>query len=288
MTDPLDDFADLAIAARGRLFSVRPGRHGARAIGVGGAFAGLSPLMDHPDPRRIDVRATIRDPLGTIWVRRQRQEVAARIVVLLDTSGSMAAVGRSDRGVLARVLVAGLARAVERGSDGFGLLTGADIGPDAALWPPRRRRGLSAEVAALVDRIAFSGSGAGRLEAAADLLPAGRCVVLLVSDFSQPLAAVAALLDRLSAHDVRPIVLRDSAVEAPDGRFGIVELADLEGGGRRLVLMRPALARAQAAAAAERRRRLAALFADHGLAPVEIVDQIDVAALVDAFTAGGA
>ncbi|WP_075217374.1 VWA domain-containing protein [Mongoliimonas terrestris] len=283
--DPLEAFADLDVRARGRLFAVRPGRHRSRGLGTGGAFATLVSLLDHPDPRRIDVRASLADPFETVLVRRHRQAVAAKVVVILDTSGSMTATGRVDRSAVARLLVAGFARAVERSSDAFGLLTGAADGE--AVWPPARRRGLAAAVAATLAGTTFTGDGLDRLDAAIARLPAGRAVVFLVSDFTQPLAWLAERLDRLAGHDVRPIVLRDTALEAPDPRFGLVELADLERRRKRLVLMRPSLARRWQEAAAARRAALGALFDDHDCAAFDVVDQIDVERLLEALLETG-
>ena len=100
----LEAFGEIAIDARGRLFGTRPGRHESRTKGMGGPFAGLGTLLEYPDPRHIDVRATITDPFDAVWVRRYRQTAAARVVVIADCSGSMAARGRSERRELLRTL----------------------------------------------------------------------------------------------------------------------------------------------------------------------------------------
>lgn len=281
----IESFADLDIRARGRLFTVRPGRHGSRSLGGSGAFADHVSLLDHPDPRRIDVRASLADPFGTIRVRRYRQTVAARVVVILDTSGSMGASGRGDRRALAVTIAAGLARAVERSSDLFGLLTG--VGSDEPFWPPRRRRGTVDEILTILSGIPFAGDGFDTLDRALDRLGTTRSIVFLISDFTQDLEKIAGRLDGLATHDLRPVVLRDSRLEAPDGRLGLVEMEDLETGRHRLVLMRPALADRWRAQAVARRAELARLFAERDVRPVEIVDAIDVEALMESIGGGG-
>lgn len=272
-------FADLQVPARGRLFATRPGRHRSRGLGAGGAFASLVSLLDHPDPRRIDVRASIADPFEAIHVRRYRQTVTARVVVIVDTSGSMEAQGRTDRRRLATVLAAGLARAVERSSDSYGLLLGEPEGEP--LWPPTRRRGLSADVLSILDGQAFGGEDRDRLDTVIERLPRSRSIVFLISDFTQPLDWLAERLDRMIVHDVRPLVLRDSGLEMPEPRFGLVELQDLERRRRRLVLMRPSLARQWKEDALARRQALGRLFDEREMAAIDVVDQIDLEALTD-------
>ncbi|WP_413205743.1 hypothetical protein [Rhodospirillum sp. A1_3_36] len=282
-----DLFSMIALRARGRIQGVRPGTHGGEGEGQGGPFTSLVSLLNHPDPRRIDVRSSLADPSETIWVRRYRPAVAARIIVLLDASGSMAAQGRGDRWAMARCLAVGLARAVSRSQDAFGLLVGGGNRASAPLWPPARRRGLAEEVDAALAEVTPEGKGWGGFLDAAERVPVSRSIVLLLSDFAAPMAEVERLLDRLAGHDLHPFVLRDSGLETPPSRFGLLPLEDLEGGGRRMVLMRPALALRWREAAEARRRRLDGCFVARGLSPVEIVDQIDVDHLFEALSGYG-
>lgn len=279
----LEAFGEIAIDARGRLFGTRPGRHESRTRGCGGPFADLGTLLDCPDPRHIDVRASITDPFNAIWVRRYRQTAAAKVMVIADCSGSMNARGRCDRRELLRVLCGGLALAVGRSGDLFGLILAGSGQEDRALLPPTRRHGLAWEAMALVEGTPLAGPGISALLAATELLPDRRSIVLLISDFADPVEELGPVLDRLSHHDVRPIVLRDSGLEDPEPRFGLVDLRDLETGRRRLVLMRQSLRDRWSAEAATHRAALLGMFLERGLEPIEIVDQIDVEALFEAF-----
>lgn len=285
--DALDAFAAIAFAARGRVFGRRPGCHASLSPGWGGAHAGLAPLLADPDPRRIDLRATLRDPFGAVWVRRQRQRVDVDVIAVLDCSGSMGFEGRASRADLAQTLVAGLAHAASRSSDRFGLiLAGAEVWGTLTL-PPTRRRDLVAEVLERIAAATPGGFGVDGIMAAREYLPARRCIVLLVSDFACSDDDLHGVLDSLADHDLRPLVLRDSALDTPDPRYGLMDLADLETARRRLVLMRPALAARWAAAAAARWARQAGIFAEHGLAPLVIRDRIDTDALFEHLGAGG-
>ncbi|WP_457108851.1 DUF58 domain-containing protein, partial [Methylobacterium sp. P5_C11] len=96
---------------------------------------------------------------------------------------------------------------------------------------------------------------AGMLEAARRL--AGRPkLVFLASDFRWPESLIARVFAALAPHDTVPILLADPAEAEALPAFGLVELDDLEGGGRRVVLLRPSLRRAWIA---RERGRIAAL-----------------------------
>lgn len=286
--DALDAFADIAFAARGRVFGLRPGCHAGLSPGLGGAHAGLAPLLADPDPRRIDLRATLRDPFDTVWVRRQRQLAGVDVIAVLDCSGSMGFAGQASRADLAQTLVAGLAHAVSRSSDRFGLILADAQVRSTLTLAPTRRRDLLAEVLKRIAAATPGGFGVDGIVAAREHLPARRCIVLLVSDFAWSDEDLQRVLDSLADHDLRPLVLRDSALDTPDSRYALMDLADPETGRRRLVLMRPALAARWTAAAAARQARQAEIFAEHGLAPLVIRDRIDTDALFEYLGAGAA
>jgi hypothetical protein len=56
-----------------------PGRHKSNQRGMGIEFAGYTTLLSYPDPRRIDIRQSIRDPLGEIYVKMFNQRMFVAI-----------------------------------------------------------------------------------------------------------------------------------------------------------------------------------------------------------------
>ncbi|BDA85155.1 hypothetical protein Sa4125_26970 [Aureimonas sp. SA4125] len=309
MDEDIDAFADMRYRLARRTRSARIGGHRGGGLGGDGRFHGLAPLVDHPDPRHIDMSATIRDPGGNVFVRRFRQPACATVYALLDLSASMGLVGRVDRFALASLLVAGLARMVRRSGDRFGLIaaggaardpshfqtpepslgpnTGAPPGPDLTV-PANRRSDLPGELRRALGERRPAGQGiAPLIDTARENLPRRPTLVFLVSDFQFETADLARLLGDLSLHDVRPILLRDSLAENPPQRFGFARLRDAETGRSRTILTRRAtLARWQE----ESSRHLSAVrstFAQHGLSPIEIVDQIDVDGFFEALAAQG-
>lgn len=256
---------------------VRPGAHPGQGEGGDGTFRTLVPLVARPDPRRIDLRASLRDPFEGVHVRTFAPRRATTVAVLADLSGSMGFDGTDAE--VAR-LVATLAASAAATGDEFTMFgAGADVRDDAFV-PATRRRGLGAQVAATLLAAPPSGKSAQGLAAAAERLPHRRCLVFLVSDFLMPEADLDLTLDALWRHDVVPVVVRDSRAEGIVPAWGLMEIADAETGGRRLVFMRPGLRASWQAAAQARIAALDARFAARGQAPFHLVDRFDTNALV--------
>ncbi len=68
---------------------MRAGAHRGTLAGSGGLFRDFVSLLDYPDPRRIDLRVSVRDPFEAIHVRRFEQNSAISVYVLVDVSASM-------------------------------------------------------------------------------------------------------------------------------------------------------------------------------------------------------
>lgn len=267
----------VAYRLRWRPRSERPGAHQGHRDGGEGTFRGLVPLVARPDPRRIDMRAFIRDPFERVHVRAFAPRRAATVAALVDVSASMAFDGL---GAEVAQLCATLAASAVAGGDAFALLAADEAARDDIELPPGRRRGLGEEVRARL-AASFAGRTAEGLLAVTGRLPRRRCLVFLVSDFLMPEALREGLLDALWRHDVVPVVVRNSRAEGDVPALGLLEARDAESGGRRLVLMRPALRARWRAQAQARIAELDAAFARRGLAALHLLDRFDPDALVD-------
>jgi uncharacterized protein (DUF58 family) len=279
---------DLPYRLFGRARGVAPGAH--RALGAGqlGAFLRHASILETPDARRIDMRASLLDPFGGIKVRRFENRARIDVQIVLDLSGSMA-FGRGDdaRDPVAE-LCSAIAHAAIRGQDRFGMVA---AGPSAQAEIAIRatgRRGVPDEVWRRLTAEPGEGRGVAGLLAAVDELPQRRSLVFVVSDFLMPQAVVEDLLGRLWRHDVAPVVVRSSAMETRLPRFGLVETRDLETGRRRLVLMRRSLRERWRAHARERRAALDRTFRRYSRPAFDLVDRFDPEAFVDHLLSGGA
>lgn len=281
--------ADLEIAYRPawRPSSASIGAHRSRFASGLGTFRDTVPLMRQPDPRRIDLRQTIKHPRRELQVRRFEQRSAITVCAVVDISGSMAFSGRARKMDNAVALCTGLSRYARRVGDAFGLVAcDAHARPEFTL-PASRRRGLEEEIMSRLARHRPSGIGGRGLVEAAGLLAGRRKLVFLISDFRMPIADVEAVMEALANHDVVPLVLEDSLESEGLPRWGLVELADLETGRRRLTFLRPALHDALRAESEARRLELGRVFARSARRPFYVRDRLNAEKLAEHLLGGG-
>ncbi len=275
--DGTDERRPIPYRLRWRPEGIFPGAHPGHGEGTEGEFRRHVPLLRQPDPRRIDLRVSLRDPHGELHVRQFAPRRSVPVVALVDLSGSM----RFGEAVAGRVadLCALVALSAVRSGDSFAL-HGADAHPrEDVTIPLARRRGLEEEVRERLLAARPGGAGAGGLVEAAARLPLRRSLVFLVSDFLMPPTDIERLLDALWRHDVVPVVVRDSAAEDHLPRWGLMEIGDLETGATRLVFLRPSLRARWRREAEARRQALTATFTRRGLRAVELRDALDTDAL---------
>jgi len=270
-----DTAVDLPYRLAWRTRTSRAGSHRSSLAGSGGMFRDLTSLMAARDPRRIDLRQSLRDPFEAVHVRRFEQTSAITVTVMADVSASMGFAGRSRKQGLLCAFLRVLGGSVVKTGDSFAVLAADErIRPELSL-PATRSRAAVTRVADACAAFAARGAGAQGLLDAASLVPSRRGLVFLVSDFLFPEPLLVAVFERLARHDVIPIVLRDSAeLEAlPD--WGLMELADLETGRRRLVVLRPSLKDAWSRRIEARRSALLRIASRFGREPFEVTDRID-------------
>ncbi|MBK7616818.1 MAG: VWA domain-containing protein [Burkholderiales bacterium] len=221
-----------------------PGAHRSRHGDTGMEFRAHRPLLSGGDPRRLDIHASLRDPMRQWWVRVNAERMAVPVVVLADVSGSMGFEGRQRRGQVLAEFTESLAWSAQRMGDAFAFI-GADAGLPPALqqWPTRQR-GAGLALGAALRQHSFDGPAshsAEGLRLAAAMVPHQRSLVFLVSDFHWPDALLASVMDALAGHEVVPVVLWDRSEFQLPARNGLAWLADSEGAGHRLLWLRPAL-----------------------------------------------
>jgi len=254
---------------------IRPGAFRGMQSGAGERFRSSVPLHARADPRRVDVRASLRDPLGGIWVRDFEQNSALKVLVLADVSASMGFVGRHDKFAQLRRIAVALARTAWRNGDAFGFYA-ANETPQAALTLPAR---LNRGAADWLDRrlaayVPGGASARGLLQAMAQL-PHRRALVFLVSDFHWPSGDLAQILRALAHHAVVPVVLWDPAEADAVHRHGIVTIRDLENGARRFVWLRPGLIDALRRRRDQQQETLRYICARAGCVPFFVRDRFD-------------
>jgi uncharacterized protein (DUF58 family) len=272
---PPDYSQDLPYRIAWRGTGLHPGAHSGSASGSGGLFRDLTLLTEQPDPRRIDLRSSMRDPLGQLYVRRFELRTAISIYVLADVSASMGFTGNMRKLDIIATLCAALAATARRIGDKFGLIgCGSEIVPEL-LFPAARSRSGEIRMIEALRTFRPAGRGTMGLADAAYHIGATRKLVVLISDFHMPEAELIQIFEALARHDVRPVVLADSGELDGLPAWGILPLADLETGRRRLIFLRPKLKAAWLEERDKQERSLQRIAARFSARPFKIMDRID-------------
>lgn len=276
MTGKTEDQAiDVPYRLDWRTSEVRIGAHRGKIEGSGGLFRDFDLLVRSPDPRRIDLRMSLRDPFENLYVRRFEQKTSITVYALVDLSASMGFEGRADKMQVVADLVGALAASSRRIGDTFGLIgCNEKVIPEFFL-PSTRSRGGEVDMIARLRSYIPTGHGSEGLLEAAGYLAGRRKLVFLISDFYLPFSLIEDVFEALSQHNVVPIVLKDRREMEDFPRYGLVSLTDLETGRRRLLAMRPKLRAEWLRKDTEQKTALRALAMRYGRPPFEILGPVD-------------
>ena len=250
-----------------------PGHHPSLQRGGGLQFRNHVPLIDAPDPRRFDVRASLRDPFLQIQVRVYQQPSAIPVYVIADLSASMRFGGAASKAHRVAELVADLSYSAYRTGDPFGFIGCADSQTAPLFLAPTIRRAAGLEIAETLRATPPQGKNSEGLLKAANLLSARRALVFLVSDFHFSTPLLEQLLASLAYHDLVPVILRDRNEYENLPNFGLARVVDHETGQSRMLLMRPELKRQIQQKFAVRQKAQSSLFNQFGRRPLVLHDE---------------
>jgi hypothetical protein len=283
-----------------RVRSSRPGSHRGLTIGTGQEFVSHLSLYDRPDPRRLDLRASLRSLRDEWLVRVNRQRAGVSVYAIVDVSPSMSFGAGSKRQQVGAFLES-LGLSTFRAGDALGMLAFDSRERPELFVPPRIGRGVGSLLHERVrqfldrqgdgrERSRWDGgaraSGANGLELAAMRLAGREGLVFIVSDFHWPLEALNAALDLLMHSSVVPLVVWDRAEIEPPATNGFALLRDSESGARRSLWLRPSLRIRWREAVARRREQLEQIFATHFIRPLYLSGGFDAEAVSQYFLEG--
>jgi len=260
-----------------------PGHHRSTRGDSGFEFRGHASLLDAPDPRRLDLHASLRDPFGSWIVRVYSQRKAVPVVMVADLSASMGFVGAQRKLDVLADFVDSLSWSAWRTGDSFGFIGCDSVVREDLLLPQTRARGVGSELATRLRELHLEGPSARALPLAHRHLGRQRSLVFVVSDFHLPLPEIEAALASMAHHDLVPVVLWDPLEFSLSAARGLVHVVDPESGQRRLVWWRAALREKWLAGQQQRRDALLQLFRAHRLKPLFIEGAFDADAVTRHF-----
>jgi len=246
----------------------RVGGHPTKITGGHADFNAHVPLMQNFNPKRIDLRASLKTVPKQLMVRTFHERYAIQAYAVVDMSTSMNFVGQQHKWQLSTEIVQAIAWSAICNGDTFGCVAADDSLRMDVYEPSTHRAAVVDDIASKMRSVQFTQPvGIKALPRVNELLPARRSLVFLISDFYMDEALLTQSLQNLTAHDVVPIVIWDSAEinELPD--WGWMRVNDMEGNGTRSVFLRPALKKAIQHTYHARQQRLTQLFTSAGTRP---------------------
>jgi uncharacterized protein (DUF58 family) len=260
-----------------------PGHHRSKRGETGFEFRGHAALLDAPDPRRLDLHASLRDPFGDWAFRLYSQRKSIPVAVVADVSASMGFAGTQRKLDWVADFVDSLAWSAWRTGDSFGFV-GCDTEVRGDLLLAQSRTRAAADlVSQALRQLQPQGRSAHGLLGAARHLPRRRSLVFVLSDFHLPLDDVSAVLGSLAHHDLVPVVLWDPLEFTLSAARGLAQVIDPESGQQRLVWWRPALRERWLAQQALRRAALLQVFRAQRLSPLFMEGAFDADAVTRHF-----
>lgn len=263
--------------------SRRPGRHKSNQRGMGMEFRGHTTLLSYPDPRRIDIRQTIRDPMEQVYVRIFNQKSATPVFVMCDLSGSMQYGVPHTKLTTAAEITRSVAQSATRNGDPVAFVGFDDELRDEWLSTLSARPHSMFELADRLENHLPSEVGAGALSHSARLLPRERALIFLVSDFHMPLEHLEETLLLMLRHHIVPVVLWNSTEYKDLPEFGITSINDPETGERRTLFLRASYRQRILDTFAARRQAIEDIFMKFDMQPFFVEDTFDADLLSDYF-----
>ena len=267
----------------GRVGGHRLGSHPGSSVGAGQEFVAHVNLYDRPDPRRLDLRASLRSVRGDWLVRVYRQRTGIPVHVVVDVSSSMRFGARRSKLAIVSDFVEALGRSAFRVGDALGMLAFDARERMDLFMPAMLGRGTGSVMADMLRQCTTSAGGIEGLEKAALHLAGREGLVFLVSDFHWPLDRLSGVLDLLAHAFVVPMIVWDPAEIQPPTRDALAAVHDAESGVRRTLWMRPKLRAQWHEAVARRRAELDGFFAARALRPFYMIGAFDGEAMSQYF-----
>ena len=269
-----------------RASSPHPGVHASSLQGGSEEFAGLVPFASAPNPRHLDIRASLNDPFGQLSVRTFRQRSNIPVVVIADLSASMGYRGACNKpGQLARFATSTAWTAYRQG-DRFGFIGCDEHIREELFIPLRLHKGGVPDLYEGLQGFPYKGRQVTGLLEASRHLGRQRALVFLVSDYHFALSVLDDVLVTLARHDVVPVVVWDSSEYERLPNWGLVLVEDPETGENRRLFIRPELKDRFCERFVQRRSTLETLFRTRGRSPFFMIDQFDPDALSRYFLSG--
>ena len=254
-----------------KVYGSLPGVHHGKSLGTGDSFAGFADLFDYPDPRRLDLRASLRHNMASgnnhHLVKRYQQRSPITLWLMADLSRSM------DVSHVNHEQLADLTQLLAHSAMGLGdrfALVGYDesLRHDVHIMPTRQRSMAMIAADMIRDAEPASAAGVDGLLHAANMITSAHAMIFIASDFCCDLDVLDKVLRQLSRYTIIPIVWKHNDVNHLPSDAGWTEMRDSETGERRSVWMRASIKKRWEKTMDEHFEQLTACFVRHQVRPL--------------------
>jgi len=257
----------------------KPGAHRSYSRGAGLSFAAHARLFDQPDPRRIDLHASLSSIPRDWLVRTSHQRSSIVVNAIVDVSASMHCEPARGKLRLAAEFIGALGISAFRAGDSVSLMAFDQGFREDLYLSPRWGRGIGA---AMADRIAtceIRDTPGSAMRGLADCVEriAGRRggLLFLVSDYHWPLDGLAGLLESLPGILIVPIVVWQQSEITPPEQDGLLSLRDAESGAMRYLWLRRKIRQGWRDNLQRRRREIDRVLAGRHIFPFHVDGDFD-------------
>ena len=279
----MEEISDFQYKLFGSSKSSRPGSHKSSARGSGMEFNRLVSLQQYPDPRRLDLRASIIDPYERWLVREFKQRSAVSVFVIVDLSASVRFNGLQNGKNLIIKILTSVMNSTRRYGDRFGLIGFDNKFRKDWFIPARQRIPLNFDALNLKFSHDKARRGHKGMMEVPNWLPRERCLLFFISDFHISLNLLSYFFSRTISHQVVPIMLEDEVEHSGYDRFGFAFLSDSETRRKKLVLLTKKFKDTLKKNYEKRDRQLLSICRQFNCRPAKILGDFDSKELTEYF-----
>lgn len=253
-----------AFAPTANLF---PGAHLSHRQGQGFMHKAHDTLIRAQNQKRIDIQATLRNPLGDIMVRVYNQKSSIPIHVIADLSASMANPDGAEKLKTIVATVQSIGYSASQYGDKFAFIGYNDCIDMSLLMPLSKDLSFIADFPERITLAHLKGTATGLLQAH-QYLSRQHGLVFWISDFLLPVKLLDLGLQSLSTHTIIPIVIGRTCNLVGIGKGGMISLRDSETGVCRKMLLRNSMLQRYQQNCEQYYSLLEKTFMRHGVRPM--------------------
>ncbi len=270
--------AEFVYRLPGNTSSSRPGAHRSNSRGAGMNFVSHAKLIDQPDPRRLDLRASVSNIQKDWLVRVNKQRASITVSAIVDVSQSMRFGADQNKLQVAAEFLEALGFSAGGLGDSVSLVPFDSVKRDDLSMPARFGRGTGqtmAEVVLSSKPISPASANIDALSRCIESVAGKSALVFIVSDFHWPLADLARILEPLAGSLVVPLVIWDRTEIKPPDSKRLLSVRQMGSKHSRHLWLTPTVRQQWEANVEKRRQAIADVFAARDVKPFWISNGFD-------------